>query len=66
MGHADPSRVFEVLSDTFKDLASLSYLSSATWEVMQNADLTGYTFMGKFIAWFLETRTATDLIHFDD
>ena len=50
MGHADPLKVFEVLSDTFKDLASLSYLSNTSWEVMQAADLTGFTFMGEFIS----------------
>ena len=56
LGHADPTRVFEVLSDTFKDLATLSYLSDATWEVRQSTDLTGYTFMGKLIFLFRNTR----------
>ena len=58
MGHADPMKVYEVLSDTFKDLASLSYLSNTSWEVMQAADLTGYKFMGKRVF----TRGLTVLI----
>ena len=49
LGHAAPVKVFEVLSDTFKDLAALSYLSSASWETIQATDLTGYSFMGEFI-----------------
>ena len=48
LGHAAPAKVFDVLSDTFKDLAALSYLSHASWETIQATDLTGYSFMGKF------------------